>query len=308
MMGGSRRSRYRATLLSLFFVFTFVSLVLELKHLGQYPRGIQLQSQQERLPVEFRSSVFPESYGPCEEDPLDDKCKFGLTGFPPKPLSIKEARMCDEKIQPMLKFNRELRCETDATCVKCRSAPIKNTKALEAAFNGKPLKADRARRLELWFRKANKPVIVSSVNYGQLYLFLNWANSCIVNGVMDPRDHVWVIPTDKRAFDIISGFGFHTEPIDWLSELGVRISENYRGGANVGGHALINSITVFAANTLLDLGKSHETYTRVMDGSNVSPLFVEGCGFNRYDDARNGCRHGIRKRRLSLPKKSRREE
>ena len=241
--------------MTLFVVFTLVVLVLELKYLVPYPSRIQLQSPQERFPVAFKAKLVPETDEPCKEDPLDDKCQFGLTGFPPKPLSIKEARMCDEKIQPMLNHNRELRCETDPTCVGCRPTQIKNTKALAAAFNRPPRKAERVRRLESWFRKAKKPVIVSSVNYGQLYLFLNWANSCIVNGVMDPREHIWVIPTDKRAFDTISGFGFHTEPIDWLSELHVRISENYRGGANVGGHALINSITVFAANTLLDLGK-----------------------------------------------------
>lgn len=293
------RRRMLVGLTALFGVFV---LSFELRYIVPYVRqyrgGAMVGSPQQRFWVSFerKSASEPVNATACFEDPLDDGCPYGLTGFPTKPLTIKEAKMCDEKMQPMLNHNRELRCETDPTCVQCRGPQLRKTKELYAAFNSESRKRDRLIRLNRWFRKESElPVIVSAVNYGQLYLFLNWANSCIVNGVMDPRERMWVIPTDKRAFEVISGFGFYTEPVDWLKELKVRISENYRGGANVGGHALINSVTVFAANLLLELGEKLTCIKRL----------INDIVLNRPNYSHHGRRLCLLERRLPLPAPSR---
>lgn len=237
-------------LLALGFHFSYTVSFIRGRHLTD---DFFLSQQKFRALFQAKVTKVNDTGSSCGEDPLDDNCPLGLTGFPSKPLSIKEAKLCDEKMHPSLPHNSEVRCEGDPTCVKCRSKEIQNNEALFAAFNGRARKRLRVERLQQWFRK-DQPVIVCAVNYGQLFLFLNWANSCIANKVMDPREFIWVIPTDKRAFDLLSKFGFHAEPVDWLADFKVRISENYRGGANIGGHTYINSVTVFAANSLLELG------------------------------------------------------
>lgn len=190
----------------------------------------------------------------CSDDPLDDLCKYGLTGFPERPMTIRQARLCDPDMQVVLPKSKELICDTDYTCIRCRKKQIEQVESLNAAFNSPRRVEERGDRLERVFRK-NRPVIVSSVNYGQIYLLLNLANSCVANDVFDIREYMWIIPTDEKAYKVLKKFGFHAEPVGWIRDLKVRISENYRGGANIGGHSLINSVTVFAANFILSLGK-----------------------------------------------------
>mmetsp|Transcript_8175 Transcript_8175/g.9665 ORF Transcript_8175/g.9665 Transcript_8175/m.9665 type:complete len:446 (+) Transcript_8175:158-1495(+) len=185
---------------------------------------------------------------PCVLDPLKDDCALGLTGFIDKPLTIENARLCDGKLNPHLGANSEVLCPQDPTCKKCKFKYIQRNEKLRAAFLS--TSKERKNRLARWFPVSNntnsRTVIVCSVNYGQLYLFLNWACSCLANGVFDPREYVWMVPTDNETYDTLNNLGFHVEPLDWKVK-DINISATYGGGSNVGSHPTINNLISHAA-------------------------------------------------------------
>lgn len=196
----------------------------------------------------------------CYDDPLEDTCEDGLEGFSAQALTIDSARMCDEKLTVLLPKNDEWDCVEDPTCRKCRKKQIDTTTQLFDAFNSQAAQESRKKRVEAAFPlhrnfiqpQLSTPIIICSVNYGQVYLLLNWACSCLENDVFDPRLHTYVVPTDEDAHNLLVHHGFIVEPIDWLKN-SPHISTNYKGGANVGGHALINSILSFTVNSLVGM-------------------------------------------------------
>eukprot|EP00924_Labyrinthula_sp_SR-Ha-C_P012501 snap_masked-scaffold_10-processed-gene-8.39-mRNA-1 protein AED:1.00 eAED:1.00 QI:0/-1/0/0/-1/1/1/0/445 len=197
------------------------------------------------------------SFDPCDIDPLDDSCTKNYEGQPKLPLTIEKANMCDEKTNAKVGKQTELVCKTDPTCKKCRAHSIEKTEALEKGFLA--TKVSASRRVRLRTKLPSKNIIVSSVNEGQLYLFLNWACSCIKNNVFDPRKYMYIVPTDKKTYEIVTGFGFIAEPLDWYEiahREGLKISSTYNNKANVGSHATINNILAFACNFIIQQGKN----------------------------------------------------
>mmetsp|Transcript_16709 Transcript_16709/g.20071 ORF Transcript_16709/g.20071 Transcript_16709/m.20071 type:complete len:358 (-) Transcript_16709:1566-2639(-) len=187
-----------------------------------------------------------------------------VTGFPEIPLTPETALLCDENINIRLGKNSETVCPQDPTCKKCANHYHDTKRLLKYFHRGDE---ERRERLRKWFPipkgKESRDIIVCSVNFGQLYLFLNWACSCWKNQVFDVRLYTWIIPTDTKTYDILVALGFNAEPLDWMSN-GTKIhvmSPRYDGHANVGAHSQINSITAFASNFAVQMG----FYTLLMD-------------------------------------------
>uniref|UniRef100_A0A7S3LLM1 Nucleotide-diphospho-sugar transferase domain-containing protein n=1 Tax=Aplanochytrium stocchinoi TaxID=215587 RepID=A0A7S3LLM1_9STRA len=207
---------------------------------------------------------------PCEVDPLDDRCKIEriprggyVTGFPEIPLTPETALLCDENINIRLGKNTETVCPNDPTCKKCARNYNETKRLLEHFHQGDNERRDR---LQKWFPipkgKESRDIIVCSVNFGQLYLFLNWACSCWKNQVFDVRLYTWIIPTDTKTYNALVALGFNAEPLDWMSNgTKIRLSSKYTGSANSGPHAQINSIAAFASNFAVQMG----FYTLLMD-------------------------------------------
>lgn len=69
-------------------------------------------------------------------------------------------------------------------------------------------------------------MVVSAVNSGQLFLFMNWVCSCERLG-MDPRKFTYVVAADKTAHKFLKEQGF-LQPDPSYLELSFKISRNYR--------------------------------------------------------------------------------
>jgi len=183
------------------------------------------------------------------EDPMDDKRPSMLPGFPEKPLSLEELMICNEEINIVMKGH--WKCASDTSCKSCFSDVIKRYEDLLAAFDAPEVKAMRmASYKEFFGPEKNKDIVISAVNSGQIYLFLNWVCSCEkIN--LDPRPFTVVVPTDKEAADVLRNLNFHIVEPDWLDSLAKPISSKYTGLANTGGHADINNIVLFVATEVL---------------------------------------------------------
>mmetsp|Transcript_16707 Transcript_16707/g.20068 ORF Transcript_16707/g.20068 Transcript_16707/m.20068 type:complete len:517 (-) Transcript_16707:82-1632(-) len=186
-----------------------------------------------------------------------------VTGFPEIPLTPETALLCDENINIRLGKNTETVCPNDPTCKKCARNYNETKRLLEHFHQGDNERRDR---LQKWFPipkgKESRDIIVCSVNFGQLYLFLNWACSCWKNQVFDVRLYTWIIPTDTKTYNALVALGFNAEPLDWMSNgTKIRLSSKYTGSANSGPHAQINSIAAFASNFAVQMG----FYTLLMD-------------------------------------------
>mmetsp|Transcript_1650 Transcript_1650/g.2369 ORF Transcript_1650/g.2369 Transcript_1650/m.2369 type:complete len:386 (+) Transcript_1650:83-1240(+) len=206
------------------------------------------------------SSPFPvnENLGTVlKESGLDNNRERAiiLSGFPSEPLTIDSAFLCDENIQPVLPNNKECLCDKDPTCRACFHKRIEHNENLRSALAATELQ--RKLRLRKWFPKGKrgiKSIIVSAVNYGQLYLFLNWACSCIENKVFDPREYMWIVPTDIDTYTVLKKFGFNAEPLDWMTNK-LHVSKKYIPfKANVGAHSDINNVILAATSLGLQLG------------------------------------------------------
>mmetsp|Transcript_25099 Transcript_25099/g.32425 ORF Transcript_25099/g.32425 Transcript_25099/m.32425 type:complete len:430 (+) Transcript_25099:82-1371(+) len=182
-------------------------------------------------------------------DILDDSIPTNLEAFPTSPLSIKEARMCDDELHIVLHHRSDLICPEDPTCMKCAKQFDKASKIKEKFTS----KENERRRSELFSRvfPSGVPIVTMAVNEGQLYLFLNWFCSCLHINI-DPRKYTYMIPTDKGSHDVLVENGFHVEPLTWMVDAGVKISPTYDGLANAYGHTFINSVVIFGIGSLIE--------------------------------------------------------
>lgn len=186
-----------------------------------------------------------------EEDLLDDWKVFD--GFPKEPLTIEMARICDESFNIMLKG--AWKCPVDPTCVQCRKAEIARFKELSDAYYAPDVKEERDSFVKEHFGEptAGRPVVVMGVNFGQLYLLLNWACASL-NYDIDPKTLGLVVPTDDGTYKVLQSFGIPALSTQWTRKLKTPIESSYHGSANTGGHAAINHIILFTVNDLVQKG------------------------------------------------------
>jgi len=185
---------------------------------------------------------------------LDDEI-FDLddVGFPPKPLTIEEVRLCDREMQPFLKGSM-YSCP-DPTCLKCNKADQNRKRKLIEVLRSEERMKKRISMIKTKF-KPKSAVTVMTVNTGQIHLFLNWVCSCERHGI-EVRDSTLMVPTDRNAANIIERNNFTILPLDWITELGFTIDAKYEGADQAGwnphmqGHSDINSVTVIVANDLV---------------------------------------------------------
>lgn len=174
-----------------------------------------------------------------------------LDGFPDKPLTIESAELCDEKKNVIYKDSWT--CKEDTTCKQCKQQYITEFKDLNSAFNDIESKAKREVEFLEKFKDVPYDMIsVLGVNYGQLYLLLNWACALQSMGI-DPTSFSVIVPTDKESYAVVSEMGFHTIDVSWVDRLSNKISSTYRGSAMSGGHAKINNVILMVANELVQL-------------------------------------------------------
>lgn len=175
-------------------------------------------------------------------------------GFITKPLTIDTAMLCDTRSMPILKGSWE--CDSDITCRNCSRAFIKRFNKLSNAYNKSSLRKIRINEIKMRF-SSEDTVVVSSINYGQLYLFMNWYCSLLSIGV-DPRDFTVMVPIDEPTKLYLDKLGFYTTPIDWVYTMQTKISSKYSThSANVGAHADVNNILLLqSAEILLQTNKN----------------------------------------------------
>ncbi|CAK9002648.1 Transaldolase [Durusdinium trenchii] len=158
--------------------------------------------------------------------------------------------MCDPSVNVHLPHGKaEYTCPKDGTCVACRSHFTKMN-AVVQAFRQTKLQARRKEVFDERFA-VNQAVVVVSVNLGQVFLLLNWACSVRARVEMDPRAFTYVVTTDEMAHKVLTKAGFIVEPMDWLRESNIKIDHKYKGLANVGPHAYINTVMAAAGEALL---------------------------------------------------------
>lgn len=189
------------------------------------------------------------------EDPdfLDDR--LVLEGFAGAPLTISSAQLCDEKWTILLRGS--WKCPSDSSCMACRGDSMSKFDKLLSAFRGDSGRENRflssVEHFGVAGQRNSSMIVLMAVNYGQLYLFLNWACSCYRLGI-DPKRIAMVVPTDTKAAKVLQSQGFYTVSTDWIKKLDRPISTKYSGAANTGGHSDINNIVLLAANELVQGG------------------------------------------------------
>jgi len=170
-------------------------------------------------------------------------------GFPKKPLDVKELAMCD----PGGRINT-LRdvwvCPSDPSCLKCSSLTVNMFTRLVKAFRFGDMVAQRVNYFKNRFGN-RKTVIVISVNYGQLFLLLNWLCSLSLLG-LDINDFGLIVPTDVESSALLDRIGIKHLSTDWTRNY--QIEKRYTGIATGIQHVQINNVVLLTANELLDAG------------------------------------------------------
>jgi hypothetical protein len=170
--------------------------------------------------------------------------KFRRTNFPKRPLKPKDVNFCDTT-GGVLRLRYSWTCPGDPTCLSCYDDPqwhqlVKNKPdidALNIGEGGKPVP---------------RSLVISGVNWGQMYLVSNWLCSCKAAGVPDPRNYTVMVPTDRTSYDYLRGtlgFKLVIDP-KWVED--VHIDSTYNGGANVRGHSAINNAILVIALALME--------------------------------------------------------
>lgn len=148
---------------------------------------------------------------------------YRRANFPKRPLKPKDLNFCDRD-GGVLRLKYSWDCKEDPTCQLCYNDPLWNkmvtTKVKVPEFTNRT------------------SVVVSAVNWGQIYLVLNWLCSCEASGVEDPRAYTVMVPTDEKSATYLRDtLGFKV--VDSYVSFG--IDSTYNGGANVRGHSSINN-------------------------------------------------------------------
>eukprot|EP00924_Labyrinthula_sp_SR-Ha-C_P007024 maker-scaffold_8-snap-gene-7.20-mRNA-1 protein AED:0.00 eAED:0.00 QI:63/1/1/1/1/1/2/93/443 len=223
--------------------------------------------------IETSSPIFSENFFSDDQiDPLDD-FNF-LDGGYHKALTPESAKLCDEDFNVMYKDS--WRCPSDVTCLSCTVKYQNRFKDLQDAFDFEDIKERRRRKIldNLNFigaqtantafqdRSTVKSTIVSllGVNYGQLYLLLNFL--CSLEELEVNYRTIIVIPTDEDAEKSLvqileqlpENKRFQLISTEWMNNLNQKISKTYSGAAMSGDHSTINNVILLQANELVQLG------------------------------------------------------
>lgn len=166
--------------------------------------------------------------------------KFRRTNFPKRPLKPKDVNFCDTE-GGVLRLRYSWTCPGDPSCLTCYDDPqwhqlVKNKPDTSA----------------ITFDIVPSSLVISAVNWGQMYLVSNWLCSCEAAGVPDPRNYTVMVPTDRTSYDYLSetlGFKLVIDP-KWIDDM--HIDSTYNGGANVRGHSAINNAVLVIASTLME--------------------------------------------------------
>jgi hypothetical protein len=181
-----------------------------------------------------------------DEDPLSDH----LTGFPSKPWTLEEMKLCQPKVNIVLKEGYE--CDVDPTCLKCLDERLTDRfTSLRAAFRTPSIEAARRAYIREKFPVMGQVVVVFAFNFAHSDLFLNWACSVEKLG-MDAKSFTLVAPCDTPSTELMKRTQFSYVPTDWLSLLKypIKSSESHWGSD----HADINNVMLFLMNDLVSMG------------------------------------------------------
>jgi len=223
-------------------------------------------------------------------DPLDDNLPDMLENFPKKPLTSKDINLCDHSRHTLFDGGYYT-CEGDKSCRKCRVSPMERYLNITNSLM-KPSRTAQ-RKLQV-FNKFGPPapgniVFISTLNSGQLYLFLNWV--CSLEKIhIDATGLILMVPTDRKTHDYLVRLGFLVVSIDWLADLQKPIGKGYKSDkANIGGHSDINNVGWILANEVLQSG--YDIVLQDVDAiwkSDIRP-FLRSAGLRR-DLLGSGCR------------------
>ena len=195
------------------------------------------------------------------ESIANDPLKDNLDGFPSKPLTIEGALLCDESLNIILP--RAWLCKEDKTCKKCRRRYITRFNELKKKFT------PSLEQITFTDFDQNLPILVVSVNKGQLHLLLNMF--CSMKSIVDPKLFMLLVPTDFESYNILKKYKFNIITPNWVKYLHNSIDKNYNPQtANIGGHSDINNILLLTTNHVL------QTQHRDIILSDVDIVWVNG--------------------------------
>lgn len=191
-----------------------------------------------------------------EYQTISDPLITSSTGFPPHPLTIDSAHLCDERKNIIL--SRSWTCPNDTTCRKCRVREIKRFETLQKALTVSLSKST--------IPMASDVVVVMAVNKGQVDFLLNWACSLEVHGIGTHKDFAFVVPTDMASYTRLKEFDFNMVEPSWINRLDRSIGTSYHPlKANVGGHSDINNVLFLATNYVLQNSKNQDVLLHDVD-------------------------------------------
>lgn len=175
------------------------------------------------------------------------------TNFPARALKPKDLNFCDTR-GGVLRLKYSWKCDGDPTCETCYSDPV-----------WAKMMAVKVTPPEIPNRKS---VVVSAVNWGQMYLVINWLCSCRANEVEDPRVYTVMVPTDEKSATYLRDtLGFQV--VDSYLQFG--IDSAYNGGANIRGHSSINNAVLMVG--LAVMNKYRQTNVLIHD---VDQAWING--------------------------------
>ena len=181
-----------------------------------------------------------------KDDPLDDNDV--RDGLPLRAYTINEMRICDEKMNIVMPGHWS--CPIDPTCISCFGSSINRFNELKSVLES--MKSDYLHLFKDRFGEGlieRREIVLMAVNYGQLYLFLNWICSLMRIGI-DPKEFTVVIPTDKESYKIIKQLGVVVVDYSWVNKLSNPIGIEYNGVVS-DGHADINNVLLLVGNDLM---------------------------------------------------------
>ncbi len=175
------------------------------------------------------------------------------TNFPKRALKPKDLNFCDVQ-GGVLRLKYGWKCPGDPTCQTCYDDKLWS-RMISVDINLPKI-------------SNKKSLVVSAVNWGQMYLVINWLCSCFANKVDDPRAYTVMVPTDEQSAVYLRDIlGFQI--VDSFISFG--IDSRYHGGANVRGHSQINNAVLIVGLALMK--KYNNTNILIHD---VDQVWVNG--------------------------------
>ena len=196
--------------------------------------------------AEFEKSAVHEDNSVNFLDPkLDDPMSSFLVGYPSKPLTLEELKLCEKDQTIILKGSYH--CDEDPSCLKCvDQKQIDRYRDLIAAYRNPEIEKARKQQISKDFA-GQHTVVLFTFNFAHSDLFLNWACSAHKLG-LDVKKFTLVVPCDEKTTALVKDLGFKYVDPSWQKLLTkpIKSKESYWGQD----HADINNLALF---TMLDI-------------------------------------------------------